>query len=67
MYGKSKNNKTMWKILLFIEILYFKKQSSILRCFSSLKVEKNLFSNTFFGLIFRSKMIVHTAEKDQIK
>ena len=32
-----------------------------------LKFVKNLFSNKFFSVIFRSKMIVHTTEKDQIK
>ena len=39
-YGKTKNNKTMLKILPFIRILYLKQQSSILRCFSRLKSEK---------------------------
>ena len=66
-YGKIKNNKTMLKMLLFIRILYLKQQSSILRCFSRLKFEKSLFSNTFFSFIFPIKMIVYTAEKDQIK
>ena len=43
------------------------KQQSILRCFCSLKSEKDLFSNKFFSLIFRSKIIAHTDEMDQIK
>ena len=54
----------MLKILLFIRIFY-KQQGSILRCFSRLKFEKSLFSNTFFQ--FLNKMIVYTAEKGQIK
>ena len=66
-YGKSKTNKTTLKILSFIQILYLKQESSILRCYSRLKFEKSLFSNTFFSFIFRSKMIVHTAEKEQMK
>ena len=66
-YCKIKNNKTMLKILPFTQIIYFKQQSSILRCFSGLKFEKSLFRNTFFSLIFHQKMIIHTAEKDQIK
>ena len=57
----------MLKILLFIRILYLKQQSSILGCFCKLKFEKGLFNNTFFRFIFRNKMIVHTAEKNQIK
>ena len=54
----------MLKILLFIRIFY-KQQGSILRCFSRLKFEKSLSSNTFFQ--FLNKMIVYTAEKGQIK
>ena len=50
-----------------MQILYLKKQGSILRCFCRLKFEKSLFNNTFFSFIFRNKMIVHKAEKDQIK
>ena len=57
----------MLKILLFIRILYLKQQSHILQCFCRLKFEKRLFSNKFFSFIFRSKKIVHTVEKDQIK
>ena len=57
----------MLKMLLFIRILYLKQQSSIQRCFSRSKFEKSLFSNTFFSFIFPIKMIVYTAEKDQIK
>ena len=57
----------MPKFLPFVRILYLKQQSSILRCFSRLKFEKSLFSNTLFSFIFCSNMIVHTAEKDQIK
>ena len=63
-YGK--NNKTVLKILPFILILYLKHQISILWCFCGLKFEKS-FNNTFFSFIFRCKIIVHTAEKDQIK
>ena len=64
---KLKNDNTMLKILPFIRILYLKQQSSILRCFSKLKFEQSLFSNRFFSFTFHSKMIAHTAEKDQIK
>ena len=64
-YGKVRN-KTMLKILPFIQILCLKQQSNILRCFWSLKFLKNLFSNKLFGFIFRSKLLA-TAEKDQIK
>ena len=66
-YRKFNNNKIMLKILSFTLILYLKQQSGVVRCFFNLKFEKSLFSNTFFSCIFRSKMIVHTAEKDQIK
>ena len=61
---KLKIIKTL-KILPFTQILYRKQQSSILRCFSRLKFEKSLFRNTFFSFMFGSKMIIHTAEKDQ--
>ena len=57
----------MPKILPIVQILYLKQQSSILQYFSRLKFEKSLFSNTFFSFSFCSKMIVHTAKKDQIK
>ena len=57
----------MLKTLSFIRILFLKQQGSILRCFFRLKFEKSLSINTFFSFIFRSKMIVHTAGKDQIK
>ena len=60
--GIIENNKSMLKVLPFIQILYLKHQSSILWCFSRLKFDKRIFSNTF-----RSAMIVHTAEKYQIK
>ena len=66
-YDKVKNNKTLLKILSFIQNLHLKQESSILWCFFRLKLEKSLFNNTFFSSIFCSKMIVHTAEKDQIK
>ena len=67
-YGKVKNKKTMLKILPSIWILYLRQHSSILWCFCRLKFEKKLTkNNTFFNFIFRSKRIVHTAEKDQIK
>ena len=56
----------MLKILPFIQIIYLKQQS-ILRCFSRLKFEKSLFSNTFSVLNFSFKMIVHTVGNDQIK
>ena len=56
----------MLKMLLFIRILYLKQQSNILRCFSRLKFEKSLFSNTFFSFLFRVKMIVYTAGKDKL-
>ena len=56
-YGEVKNNNTMLKILPFIQILYLKQQSSILRCFCRLKFEKSLINNTFFSFIFHSKMI----------
>ena len=61
-YDKIKNNKPMLKILPFIGILYFKLQSSALRCFSRLKFEKRLLL-ILLSFIFRSKMIVHTAER----
>ena len=60
-YGKIKN-KTMLKVVPFIRVLDLKQQSSILRCFCRLKFEKKFLSNTFFSSIFRSKIIVHTAE-----
>ena len=66
-YGKIKNNKTMLKILQFTQILYHKQQNSILQCFSRIKFLKSLFWNTFFSFMFRSKIIINTAEKDQIK
>ena len=66
-YGKTKNDKTMLKMLPFVRILYLKQQSSLLQYFSRLKFEKKVFSNKFFSFIFYSKMIVHTAEKYQIK
>ena len=56
----------MLKILPFIQIIYLKQQS-ILRCFSRLKFEKSLFSNTFSVLNFSFKMIVDTVGNDQIK
>ena len=65
-YGKVRNNKKLSTILLFIRILYLKQQINILRCYCSLNFEKSLFSNKFFSLVFRSKMIVH-AEKEQVK
>ena len=52
--------KTMLKILPFIRILYPER-------FCSLKFEKSLCSNKFFSFMYRIKMTVHTAEKDQIK
>ena len=49
-------------------ILYLKQQSSILWCFCRLKFwKKSLFTNMFFSFTFRSKMIVHAAEKNQVK
>ena len=60
-YGKIKS-KTMLKVVPFIRVLDLKQQSSILRCFCWLKFEKKLLSNTFFSSIFRSKIIVYTAE-----
>ena len=60
-YGKIKN-ENMLKILTFIPNLYLKQQSSILGCFSRLRFEKSLLSNTFFSFISRSKLIVHATE-----
>ena len=60
-YGKIKD-KTMLKVVPFIRVLDLKQQSSILRCFCRLKFEKKFLSNTFLSSIFRSKIIVHTAE-----
>ena len=57
----------MLKILQFTQILYHKQQNSILQCFSRIKFLKSLFWNTFFSFMFRSKIIINTAEKDQIK
>ena len=51
----------MLKILPYFRILYLEQESSILRCFSRLTFSR------FFSFISRSKMIVRTAEKDQIK
>ena len=52
----------MLTILSFIRILHLKQQY-----FFRLEFGKTLFSNKFFSWIFRSKMTVHTIEKDQIK
>ena len=56
-YGEVKNNNTMLKILPFIQILYLKQQSSILRYFCRLNFEKGLINNMFFSFTFHSKMI----------
>ena len=66
-YGKIENNKTILKILSFIQVIYLNQQSSILWCFCWLKFEKKLFNIRFFSFIFRSNMIAHAAEKDQTK
>ena len=55
----------MSTILSFIQILETTKQYSAVLC--SLKFEKSLFSNKFFNFIFRNKMAVLTAEKDEVK
>ena len=55
----------MWKILSFIGILYLKQQYS--GSLLQINIWGIFFSNKFFSFIFRSKMKVHTAEKDQIK
>ena len=55
----------MWKILSFIGILYLEQQYS--GSLLQINIWEIFFSNTFFSLIFRSQMKVHTAEKDQIK
>ena len=57
-YGKIESNKTMLKILPFIQILCLKQQNSILQCFSRLEFEKRLFSNTFFSFVFRIIVIM---------
>ena len=57
-YGKIESNKTMLKILPFIQILCLKQQNSILQCFSRLEFEKSLFSNTFFSFVFRIIVIM---------
>ena len=57
-YGKIESNKTMLKILPFIQIFYLKQQNSILQCFSRLEFEKSLFSNTFFSFVFRIIVIM---------
>ena len=46
-YGKIENKKTMLKILLFIQLVDIKQQSSILRCFSRLKFEKSFLAIGF--------------------
>ena len=61
-FSKVSNSKTMLTILSFIRILHLKQQY-----FFRLEFGKTLFSNKFFSCIFRSKMTVHTIEKDQIK
>ena len=51
-YGKVRNNKTILKILSFIQVLYLKQQ---VQRFCSLQFEKSLFSNlatTFSALYF---------------
>ena len=54
-------------IFPFISTFYLKQQTSILRCFCSLKFEYILFSNKLFRCVFRSKRTIYTAENDQIK
>ena len=44
-----------------------KSTKIILMCFKSLKFENSLFSNKFSNYIFRSKRIVYTTKKVQIK
>ena len=43
-YDKFRNNKTMLKIFSFVQVLYLKEQSNILRCLCSLKFEKKVYS-----------------------
>ena len=54
-YGKTKNDKTMLKILPFIRILYLKQQSNILQYFSRLKFEKKYLAIRFSVLFFTAK------------
>ena len=51
-YGKIENKKTMLKILLFIQLVDIKQQSSTLRCFSRLKFEKSFLAIGFSVLHF---------------
>ena len=51
-YGKIENKKTMLKILLFIQLVDIKQQSSILRCFSRLKFEKSFLAIGFSVFLF---------------
>ena len=52
---------------LHIWILNLKQQCIILQCICCLTFEKSLFNIKFSSFIFHSKLIAHTAEKDQIK
>ena len=45
-------NKTMLKILPFIQILYLKQQNSILRCFCGLKSEKKNYLRKRFSVLY---------------
>ena len=55
----------MWKILSFIGILYLKQQYS--GSLLQINIWEVFFSNKFFSFIFRSKMKILAAKKDQIK
>ena len=55
-YGKVRNSKIIIKILSFIQILYLKQQSNIMRCFCGIEFGKSLITNKFFSFIRCSKM-----------
>ena len=55
----------MSTIFSLFSTLNLKQQTSILRCFPSLKFENSLFSNKLFRPIFGGKRNVYTAENNQ--
>ena len=57
----------MSAIFSFTSTLYLKQQTNVLRFFSSLKFENNLFSNKLFRCTFRSERKIYTAANDQIR
>ena len=56
------NDRWAWSLVVFLQFA-----GPVNVFLFSLKFEKSLFKNKIFSFISRSKMTVHTAEKDQIK